>query len=136
MATVATNETTIPGTTNAAEPAATPSMHVGTEGNLGFVEGRAFLENLVKTNQEVMGSVRVDLKAFLSRHNDARLPTGGAALSTGGGIPKFGYKIPGGRVKPGGGGDGAAAQPQQDDAPSSAIYPSVRKVLQPAPQAS
>ena len=98
-------------------------------GNLGFLEGRAFLENMVKTNHDVMQSVRVDLKSFLARHGDARLPTGGASLPAGGGIPKFGYKIPGGRVKAaddddkkgGGYGAGGGASASASSSPSETI---------------
>ena len=70
-------------------------MATGLTGNMSFMEGRIMLEQHLALSQQTMEAVRVDLREFLLKNKEGRLPTGGAALPMGGGIPKAGDKLPG-----------------------------------------
>ena len=67
----------------------------GPAGDMGFLEGKIMLERHLAMSQQTMEAVRVDLREFLLKNKQGRLPTGGAVLPMGGGIPKAGARLPG-----------------------------------------
>ena len=68
---------------------------IGPGGDMSFLEGRVMLEQHFAKSQQTMEAVRVDLREFLLKNKEGRLPTGGATLPRGGGIPKVGDRLPG-----------------------------------------
>ena len=69
----------------------------GTTGSMHFLEGRIMLERHIALSQQTMEAVRVDLREFLLKNKEAKLPRGGDMLPGGGGIPKIGARLPGKR---------------------------------------
>ena len=70
---------------------------MGAAGSMHFLEGRVILERHIALSQQTMEAVRVDLREFLLKNKEAKLPRGGVMLPGSGGIPKIGARLPGKR---------------------------------------
>ena len=69
----------------------------GVGGSMHFLEGRVILERHIALSHQTLEAVRVDLREFLLKNKEAKLPRGGAMLPSGGGLPKIGARLPGTR---------------------------------------